>query len=284
MPTTRIFVVAPTRERRRSRITRMRSARVRLLAGRRLRVGRSVGYDHKAMGITARGAWRRRSGLPRARCRHPDDRLHRRRHRRHVGRRLRQRHAAVEAHQAGGAFDHRTSSSIRTPTAASHASASVCSICRAPPGRTTTRADLRGAASTAQRQVDRDHARGRRGARHRRRCAHPTELVNAILKAPWTCSTRRHRHLRQGDAETHAEVGDRANDALRVNALSSAARSCRGRQPRLHAARKGRVCAGGRPDQHRRDRQLAGVDTPTTKSNQDPVRLAIARPADGGRA
>ncbi len=61
--------------------------------------GGEHGYDHKAMGITARGAWEsvrrhfRHLGLrPRPR------RLHRRRHRRHVGRRLRQRDAALGAH------------------------------------------------------------------------------------------------------------------------------------------------------------------------------------------
>ena len=64
--------------------------------------GGSNGYDHKAMGITAKGAWisvqrhflelgidvQKRSGA-------------RRRLRRHVGRRVRQRHAAVEGDQAG---------------------------------------------------------------------------------------------------------------------------------------------------------------------------------------
>ena len=46
----------------------------------------------------------------------------------------------------------------------------------------------------------------------------PTELVNAILKAPVDLDLqRRHRHLRQSHGETHAQVGDRANDAVRVN-------------------------------------------------------------------
>ena len=65
--------------------------------------GGSVGYDHKAMGITARGAWEsvtrhfRELDLDVA-----EAGLHRRRHRRHVRRRLRQRDAAVGAHPAGG--------------------------------------------------------------------------------------------------------------------------------------------------------------------------------------
>ena len=62
--------------------------------------GGSVGYDHKKMGITARGAWEavkrhfREMGQ-----RHAEPALLRHRHRRHVGRRVRQRHAAVEMHQ-----------------------------------------------------------------------------------------------------------------------------------------------------------------------------------------
>ena len=71
--------------------------------------GGSEGYDHKAMGITARGAWE-------AVKRHfrelgtdiQDDRLHRGRRRRHVGRRLRQRHAAARSTSSWSrAFDHR---------------------------------------------------------------------------------------------------------------------------------------------------------------------------------
>ena len=58
--------------------------------------GGSAGYDHKEMGITARGAWE-------AVKRHFREMGHdiqttpftRRRRRRHVGRRVRQRHAAV---------------------------------------------------------------------------------------------------------------------------------------------------------------------------------------------
>ena len=48
----------------------------------------------------------------------------------------------------------------------------------------------------------------------------PTELIRAILTARSTCSLqRRHRHLREGKAasQTDAAVGDRANDAVRVN-------------------------------------------------------------------
>ena len=65
--------------------------------------GGSAGYDHKAMGITARGAWESvRRHFRELRHRLPDHGLHLRRHRRHERRRVRQRHAAQQAHQAGG--------------------------------------------------------------------------------------------------------------------------------------------------------------------------------------
>ena len=63
--------------------------------------GGCAGYDHKAMGITARGGWEavkrhfRELGIDTQ-----TRGLHRRRRRRHVGRRLRQRDAALAAHQA----------------------------------------------------------------------------------------------------------------------------------------------------------------------------------------
>ncbi len=64
--------------------------------------GGSVGYDHKAMGITARGAWEsvkyhfRELGIDTQIAG-----LHGGGHRRHVRRRVRQRHVAVRAHPAG---------------------------------------------------------------------------------------------------------------------------------------------------------------------------------------
>ena len=65
--------------------------------------GGSVGYDHKAMGITARvGVGLRAAPLPRARRRRPERGLHGRRRRRHERRRVRQRHAALAAHPARG--------------------------------------------------------------------------------------------------------------------------------------------------------------------------------------
>ena len=65
--------------------------------------GGSAGYDHKAMGITARGAWE----AVKRHFREMDvdigvRRRSRRRRRRHVGRRVRQRHAARGHHAAPG--------------------------------------------------------------------------------------------------------------------------------------------------------------------------------------
>ena len=65
--------------------------------------GGSAGYDHKKMGITAQGrVGMRQAALPRTRPGHAVAGLHGRRHRRHGGRRVRQRHAALAAHPAGG--------------------------------------------------------------------------------------------------------------------------------------------------------------------------------------
>ena len=104
--------------------------------------GGSVGYDHKEMGITARGAWVsvkrhfRELGID-----VQTDAVHRRRRRRHVGRRVRQRHAALsDTSRLVAAFDHRHIFIDPTPDSADVASpsASDCSSCRARAGTTTT--------------------------------------------------------------------------------------------------------------------------------------------------
>ena len=103
--------------------------------------GGSAGYDHKKMGITAKGAWesvkRHFRALGRD-CQTQD--FTGRRHRRHVRRRVRQRHAAVAAHPARSPRSIiATSSSIPNPTPRNRSSsASACSRCRARRGPTTT--------------------------------------------------------------------------------------------------------------------------------------------------
>ena len=104
--------------------------------------GGSAGYDHKAMGITARGAWEAvKRHFRELRQGHPERAVHRHRRRRHVRRRVRQRHAAVAADPAARRLRpprhlHRP----QTPTLRPRSpSASGCSPCRARPGPTTTR-------------------------------------------------------------------------------------------------------------------------------------------------
>ena len=104
--------------------------------------GGSVGYDHKKMGITARGAWE-------AVKRHfrelgtdiQSERFHRHRRGRHVGRRVRQRHAAVASISGWWRLSIiATSSWIPMPMPPpALPSASGCSTCRAPAGTITTR-------------------------------------------------------------------------------------------------------------------------------------------------
>ena len=103
--------------------------------------GGSAGYDHKVMGITARGAWesvKRHFREMDVNIAH--DAVHGRRRRRHVGRRVRQRHVARTHDQAGRRLRsprhfHRSGSRSGEGL---RRSASACSTCRARAGRTTT--------------------------------------------------------------------------------------------------------------------------------------------------
>ena len=64
----------------------------------------------------------------------------------------------------------------------------------------------------------------------------------------------------KASTEAHADVGDKTNDAVRVDAAISAAAWSARRQPRAHPAGADRVRPGRPQDEHRRDRQLGGVD------------------------
>ena len=124
-----------------SDIANARQPRVRLLARRRLRVGRlrrlrPQGHGHHRPRRVGIG----QAPLPRARAGHPDAAVHGRRRRRHVGRRVRQRHAAV-ASRSGSSPPSTTATSSSTPIPTRRArspSASGCSTCRARAGPTTT--------------------------------------------------------------------------------------------------------------------------------------------------
>ena len=68
---------------------------------------------------------------------------------------------------------------------------------------------------------------------------------------------RRHRHVRQGDApRSNADVGDKANDAIRVDGADLRVKVVgEGGNLGPDPARPDRVRPARRPDQHRRDRQ-----------------------------
>ena len=143
------------------------AARVPLLARRRVRLRRLGGLRPQEDGD--HGA--RRLGIgeapfPRARRRHADDRLHRRRHRRHVGRRVRQRHAAFAPHPAR----RRVRPSPRLPRSVPRRGASFrerrsgFSVCRARRGRTTTRSSSPRAAACIRAPPSRSPSPPRRPA------------------------------------------------------------------------------------------------------------------------
>ena len=150
------------------------------LAGRRLRQRRLRRLRPQEDGD--HGARRLGGGqapLPRTGHRHPDDAVHRGRRRRHVGRRVRQRHAAVAGDAAGRGLRpsrhlHRSRS---RPGGRASPSGSACSPCRGRAGRTTTRRRYRPAArfSRAARRRSASAGRPRRcsasatSGRHRKR-------------------------------------------------------------------------------------------------------------------
>ena len=86
----------------------------------------------------------------------------------------------------------------------------------------------------------------------------PSELIHALLCAPvdllWNGGIGTYVKARE---ERHAEVGDRANDAVRVDAEELRCRVVgEGGNLGCHAAGADRVRARRRPDLHGRDRQL----------------------------
>ena len=168
--------------------------------------GGSEGYDHKKMGITARGAWEsvkfhfQTMGID-----VDTERLHRGRDRRHVRRRVRQRHAAFPAHQARG----RVRSPARVPGSQPRPGGQLrraAAAVRPAPlllGGLRSRADLRGRRRVAaDREVGAGLAAGPGGARPRGRrdrdAAGRADLRGAAGPGR-SAVERRHRYLRQGD-------------------------------------------------------------------------------------
>ena len=154
-----------------------------------------------------------------------------------------------------------TSSSILIPVpAAASPSASGCSTCRARAGRTTTRRRSPRAAACSRAQPSRlrsaSEMQEAAGASMPQALT-PAELIRAILKCKtdllWFGGIGTYV---RASTETDAEVGDRANDALRVTARRGARQGDRrGRQPRRDAARAHRVRA-----------HAAGASTPTSST------------------
>jgi glutamate dehydrogenase len=207
--------------------------------------GGSVGYDHKAMGITARGAWEavkrhfREMGIDTrpptspwsasATCRATCSATA----------------CCCRAHiRCSRPSTTATSSSTRTRTRPrASPSASACSTCRARrwAGLRPELISPGGGVFDSRGQVDRRCSRDAR-----RRCSASTARRGdarrradaAILKAPvdllWFGGIGTYVKARRRD---HAEVGDKANDAIRINGGHLRPGRGRGRQPRRDPAR-----------------------------------------------
>ncbi len=202
--------------------------------------------------------------LPPARRRRADHRLHGRRDRRHVGRRVRQRNAAVRSTSSSSPRSTTgTSSSIPNPdAAASFAERSRLFALPRSSWDDYDRALISAGGGvfprTAKAIPVTPEVRARLGIADGVEVLTPAAMIQHILRAPvdllWNGGIGTYR---EGDARRRTPTsGDKANDAVRVNGAESAVpRRRRGRQPRLHAAGPRRVRARWRTDQHRRDRQ-----------------------------
>ena len=266
--------------------------RARLLARRRVRVGRRArlrpqGDGHHRPRRVGVGA----PPLPPPRHRSRPRRLHGRRHRRHVGRRVRQRRCCCRSTSSSSPRSTTaTCSSIPTPTPRASFAERKRLFDAAPLVVGRLRPDARsppgGGVYAAHAEVDPDHARGAGPARRSPTTSTsltPAELIHAILRAPvdllYNGGIGTYVKAR---AETHADVGDKANDAVRVDGHELRCRvRRRGRQPRLHPGRPRRVRAHRRPHQHRRDRQQRGRRHLRPRGeHQDPARRRGARRRD----
>ncbi len=189
--------------------------------------GGSEGYDHKKMGITARGAWESvKFHFATLGVDTDTDRLHRGRDRRHVRRRVRQRHAAVASTSSWWPPSTTgTSSSTPTPTRPrSFAERQrLFALPRSSWADYKARADLGGRRGVAaDRQVGAGVPAGAPRPSASDDGVHaltPDQLISAILAAPvdllWNGGIGTYV---KASTETHADAGDRANDAVRIDA------------------------------------------------------------------
>ena len=191
--------------------------------------GGSAGYDHKGMGITARGAWEAvKRHFRGARPRHAGSRAHLRGRGRHVGRCVRQRPAALAVHAADGRI--RPSPHLRRPESGcregvrrtpAHVQAAALVV-----GRLRRQADLRRRRRVRpQGEVDQADAADQSGVRHRGRQpdADRTDEIDAEGRGG-PAVVRRHRQLHQGGGRDECRRG-RSRPTMR--SASMAARSAR---------------------------------------------------------
>ncbi|NYI69826.1 glutamate dehydrogenase [Naumannella cuiyingiana] len=250
--------------------------------------GGSVGYDHKAMGITARGAWEsvvrhfREMGID---CQNTDFTA--------VGvgdmsgdvfgnGMLLSKHIRLIA-----AFDHRHIFVDPDPDAASSwdERARMFELPRSSWADYDTSLISEGGGvfpRTAKSITITEQMRAALGIDDEVTALNPEELITAILKAPvdllWNGGIGTYV---KAEAETHAEVGDRANDAVRVNGAELRARAV-GEGGNLGLTQRGRIeyaRAGGRINTDFIDNS-AGVDTSDNEVN---IKILLSGEVEAGR-
>ena len=233
--------------------------------------GGSQGYDHKGMGITARGAWE----AVRRHFREIDvDVAARPDHRRSASATCRATCSATACccRRASGwsrPSTTGTSSSIRTPTPrASFAERrAAVRLGRVVLGRLRPGLISQGGGVFSRSLKTIPLSEPVRAALGFDRAeATPTELMQAILKAPadllWFGGIGTYV---RATTETDEDAGDRANDAVRITGPELRAKVV-GEGANLGLTQRGRIEAarGGRPAQHRRHRQFGRRRTPRT--------------------
>ena len=254
--------------------------------------GGSAGYDHKKMGITARGAWEcvrhhfRNLGID-----VQTQPITRRRRRRHVGRRVRQRGAAVARDQAGRGVrppQHLHRPRPRPARRASSERERMFALARSSWRDYDTKLlSAGGGVYDRSAKAIALSAEARRLLEIEAEAPSGEEVIRKIL-------TARVDLLYNGgigtyvkaESEEHGQVGDRANDRVRVNGRELRARVV-GEGGNLGLTQKGRLeyWAAGGPAQHRRGRQLGRRRHLRPRGeHQDPARHAgQAGPGQGPR-
>ena len=224
-----------------------------LLARRRVRLRRLDRIRPQEDGHhRARRVGVREAPLPRAREGHPEGGLHGRGHRRHVGRRVRQRHAALAPHPAGRRVQpparlHRPGPGSRAELRGAGAAVRAA---RLDAGTTTTATSISAGGGVYERTAKSipvsPEAREALGIEDE--SLKPNELIQALLRAPvellWNGGIGTYV---KAQAESHADAGDKANDGVRVDGSELRAKVL-GEGGNLGVTQRGRIefaLAGG---------------------------------------